>query len=243
MAVQRDPIHAATNSTLYRSSPANSDAIIADRTTNSRNSPLIHLDSADCAAPAQPTTYIARTPSHSTMTNDSAECIAMKDSLVICISSAEDEDVDISIRNTNGANGETANADASLPVKCQTENCQEIFENWVARLLHEEEILRKPPKKMYNCNECNEKFRRRPMLSGHIKRVHTISTPFPCTIAHCPKKFTSYNGLTSHVNAIHTKEIEFHCTICPHKSYYKYSIRKHMIHLHGVSSNSLICSD
>ena len=64
----------------------------------------------------------------------------------------------------------------------------------------------------FGCFGCNARFKRKSLLTAHVKTVHENETPFQCPI--CPSKFGKKSHLVQHTEIVHEEKKVFQCTLC-----------------------------
>lgn len=236
-----------------------SDVIIADRAESSENSEIA-LSSTGCAGYVQLATYIAKTPSHSEMSNDSAENLTTRqqhhssahevchianygqptdvltDSPANCMPLLEDK-LDIHNKSGNVSGNDkkrsTRKPVKDFPVKCPYLKCKESFVSCAARNYHLNSYHAIGIKKLFVCHLCKKAFRILYTLKKHFNGVHSHRIRFTCPIASCPKFFYFKNTLQTHVKTLHTDKVAFQCPKCPRKSYSRSNLIQHLAKVHG----------
>ena len=120
-----------------------------------------------------------------------------------------------------------------------------------------------PPKKDFECLECQKRFCQNQGLAQHVNSVHRKIKSFECPecshkslkksslISHfkkvhnnkkmeCQKRFCQNQGLAQHVNSVHRKIKSFECPECSHKSFKKSRLISHFKKVHNNKKMSYI---
>ncbi|KAF4514236.1 UNVERIFIED_CONTAM: hypothetical protein B566_EDAN019520 [Ephemera danica] len=97
---------------------------------------------------------------------------------------------------------------------------------------------RKPPTKMYHCEECGGNFRNWSIFRGHQIRVHDHNTRYVCSF--CGKKCAASTALKAH-ELTHTKDYNFPCDKCDAKFTTKFTLQLHIIKEHEKNIEEKYC--
>ena len=82
-----------------------------------------------------------------------------------------------------------------------TYNCEICDYKIKKRYDLEQHILTEHEGLRYECNKCEESFKRIPLLTGHKKSVHNIRTEYKCS--RCDYKNNKISNVKSHEDGVH----------------------------------------
>ena len=89
--------------------------------------------------------------------------------------------------------------------------------------------------KLYECQSCQKKFRRKNSLHSHAYTQHgkcpSAAEIYMCGV--CGKRFTLKHNLKSHMS-IHTGDKPYTCQICQQKFRRKQHLQNHASSIHGT---------
>lgn len=177
------------------------------------------------------------------ITNDEHESNALNYSPVIYISSAEEDELESSVENTNPHAGEkerngiipaeytkTAdqradNSNGHSPGIRNSGECSKKFGSSNAMSPHGDNDHGN--EKKICCHLCKRTLKNNTTLKRHIRFVHSHRERFQCSVASCCRELSTMTCLRRHMNAMHTKQISFKCSMCSFQTYYRSNLRRH----------------
>ncbi|XP_052757202.1 zinc finger protein 431-like isoform X8 [Galleria mellonella] len=108
----------------------------------------------------------------------------------------------------------------------QCTDCDKVYKTEATRLDHYKKIHIKTKKNI--CKHCQESFTDYYHKRKHMISVHGVgANEYKCSF--CPKVFMVSSHLRAHERQTHLKLDTYTCDICDHRTYYKESMKKHLI--------------
>lgn len=103
------------------------------------------------------------------------------------------------------------NAEGVVP--CPWPSCGKVFNYPCHTMRH---LMSHTPVTLYECPECEKKFRRMDSVRRHMREQHSKRVPFTCAL--CSKTYKHKNTLTAHIHEKNSGAIEvYECTLCTKK--------------------------
>lgn len=120
--------------------------------------------------------------------------------------------------------------------KCPIQNCSESFGQRIYLERHTADMHPgDEPRHMKRLKKSNQTHPPERSREKGCNDSNGARKPlFQCQFPTCSTTFAKANDLKRHTNGVHIKEIVYECTICPMKSYYSYSVKKHMSTVHST---------
>ena len=93
------------------------------------------------------------------------------------------------------------------------------------------DAVHKMTESTYKCGKCSYKSNLKRDVKKHIQFVHGKIRNHVCD--ECDYATSDKSVLSCHKAAVHkTGDREFRCELCPHKSYWKHSLQRHVRNIH-----------
>jgi hypothetical protein len=148
-----------------------------------------------------------------------------------------------SFRTKIGVKHHEKTHDETIQVKCP--KCLKLLSSKKYLRNHIAEIHEK--KSRFECDLCPKVYYSKSSMVVHLRRhlmaklktPEIVTKPTEMTSLHCPicfKLLSSKQYQQMHIKVIHEKKVKFSCDLCPHQSYFKFDLRKHM-------SSHIFCND